>query len=275
MFKKSASEQVGTISILLALFAGLAWALSVFLPPGVDWHTAFRPAALALLEGQSPYVVKGYLNAPWALIPLLPLALLPETVGRAVLVLISLVCFTITAHKIGAKIPAIIALLLSPPVLHGLLNANIDWLAVLGFVLPPQIGLFFVSTKPQIGIGVAIYWFINIWHRQGWREVIRTFTPISIALLLSFAIFGWWPLRFETQLNLWWNASLWPVSIPVGLALMVAAIRKSSLSHAMAASPCFSPYVLLHSWVGALYAIITHVPEFIAAVVGLCIMSVK
>jgi hypothetical protein len=61
------------------------------------------------------------------------------------------------------------------------------------------------------------------------------------------------------------------MSIPVGLALLVTAIRKQKIEYALAASPCLSPYVLLHSWVGVLLAIVSSTPETIAAVIGLWI----
>lgn len=40
----------------------------------------------------------------------------------------------------------------------------------------------------------------------------------------------------------------------------------------MAASPCLSPYVLLHAWSGALASVVSFTPEIIAAVVGLWIL---
>ena len=200
------------------------------------------------------------------------MALLPENVGYALLVLLSLAGFAYTAHRLGGKKIAVIAILLSPPVLHSLLNGNIDALAVIGFVLPAQIGLFFILIKPQIGLAVAVYWFVEAWRKNRVREVLRLFGPVTIALLVSFLLYGLWPLQFEQEIGLWWNASLWPASIPVGLVLIVSAIRKRRMEFAMAASPCLSPYVLLHAWVGALLAVVSKIPETIAAVIGLWIM---
>jgi hypothetical protein len=263
---------------LIKFFAvWLLIALSIFivvnyLPYGVDWHTVFRPAARALLSLESPYSIEGYYNAPWALLPLIPLAVLPESIGYAFLILLSLAGFSFTAHRLGARPSIIIVLLLSPPVLHCLLNGNIDALSVVGFVLPPQIGLFLVLIKPQIGIVLAMYWLIEVWRRRGIQEVFRTFGPLIVVLLVSFCLFGFWPLRFKEELHLWWNASLWPASIPVGLALLAGAILRNQKKFAMAASPFLSPYVLLHAWVGALIALASRIPETVAAVVGIWIL---
>ncbi len=157
--------QLVIFSILSLILVSL---LGNALPPAVDWETAFKPAVWKLLQGQSPYRIEGYFNAPWTLLPLIPLVLLPESIGRAAHAVITLAAFAYTAYKLGAKPLAMVILLLSPPVMHGLLNGNIDWLAVLGFVLPPQIGLFFITTKPQIGIAVGLYWLVDIWLQQGW-----------------------------------------------------------------------------------------------------------
>ncbi len=257
--------------LIIGLAVALAFtlALSAVPIPGVDWETAFRPAARTLLAFRSPYDVEGYFNAPWALLPLIPLAVLPDALGRAALLVVSLLGYAYVAYRLGAGRLALIAFLISPPVLHGLLNANLDWLAMLGFLMPPPIGLFFVAVKPQIGVAVAIFWLADSWREGGLREAVRVFAPVTVTTLLSFALFGFWPLRFGREVSLWWNASLWPLSLPVGLALVVAAVRTRDLRPAMAASPCLSPYVLLHSWVGALAAII-HLPgETLAAVIGL------
>lgn len=144
------------------------------------------------------------------------------------------------------------------------MNGNIDALVLLGFVLPPQ-----------IGAGVALYWLVESWRQKGFREVIRVFAPITAAWFVSFLLFGLWPLRGEQEVDQWWNASLWPLFIPVGLGLIVAALRRRRIEYAMAASPCLSPYVLLHAWVGALAAILTLTAETVAVVIGLWFLTLS
>lgn len=261
----------------LALLAGLALVaailavavMSPYLPAGIDWHDTFRPAARELLFLRNPYKVEGFSNPIWSLLPLVPVALLPENVGRAVGVLMGLVAFGVVAYRLGAKPLALAAFLVSPPVLHCLLNANIDWMPLLGVILPPQIGLFFLVIKPQVGYLVGAFWLVEAWRRGGMREVARVFLPVTAALAVTFALWGFWPARLGRTLTYWWNASLWPMSIPVGLALLVAALRRRRMEYALAASPCLSPYVLFHSWSGALVALVSSQAEFLAAVAGL------
>jgi hypothetical protein len=264
------------IAIGLILFFCISLIGAKFLPPGIDWRDTYRPATLALLSGKSPYIVDIFYAAPWGLIPLIPFAILPENIGRAILFLVGIASFAFTAYRLGAKYPALIAFLLSPPVIHCLLNSNIEWLPLLGFIMPPQIGLFFIIIKPQIGIGVGFFWLIDAWRKDGLREVVRVFYPVSLALLISFFIFGLWPLRFQETLVLTraYNASLWPISIPIGMTLLVTSIRKRNINYAMASSPCLSPYVLFHAWVGALISIVSQPIETITAVSGLWILVI-
>ncbi len=265
--------QYALISVLMLVLIVLG---SFYLPLGIDWRDTYRPATLALLSGKSPYSVDIFFSAPWSLIPFIPLALLPVNIGRAILLLIGMGSFAFTAYKLGAKPLALIAFLLSPPVIHCLLNSNIEWLPLLGLIMPPQIGLFFIAIKPQIGIGVGLFWLIEAWRKKGIREVVRVFWPITLTLLISFLIFGLWPLRFRDTLTLTraYNASLWPSSIPIGLTLLVASIRTRNFRYAIASSPCLSPYVLLHAWVGALVSIVSQPIETITAVIGLWILVI-
>lgn len=237
--------------------------------PGVDWECVFRPAARDLLLTGNPYLVDGFLNAPWTLIPLIPLAFLPLNIGYGILTVAGLGCFGYAAYKFGAKPIALAAFILSPPVLHCLLQGNIDWMVLVGLVLPPRIGLLLITIKPQMGSVVALFWLIEAYREGGWREIIRVFWPVTAALGISFLIYGLWPLHFERELTHWWNASLWPASIPIGLGLLVASLRKRNIGYAMGASPCLSPYVLLHAWSGALMAIVSLPYETLAVVTAL------
>ena len=131
-----------------------------------------------------------------------------------------------------------------------------------------------LAVKPQMGSILALFWLVEAWRVGGLRQVVRVFAPVTLFLLLTLAVFGLWPLNMlkATQFTTYWNASLWPYSIPVGLVLTVAAIRRREPRYSMAASPCLSPHVLFHSWSGALITLVTSPPEMIAAVVGLWIL---
>jgi len=247
----------GIIFMCIVLFAWRFIGNSV----GVDWRTIFRPATRELLAGNDPYNTDQFMNAPWIFLLFVPLSLLPENLGMAILVVTGLCAYAYIAFKLKAKPLGVIVILLSPMVLYNLIDGNIDWLALLGFVLSPQIGLFFLALKPQIGFVLMIYW-AYIAFRE--KHFIRTFAPFIIVTLISFLLFGFWPIKMLTVPAIP-NASIWPESIPFGLFLLVMALHKKKERIAQAISPLLSPHVMLHSWVTILMALAPDTPELVTA----------
>lgn len=229
-----------------------------------DWVYSYRPAALALLAGQSPYTITSekFCNAPWVLLLLIPLALLPDYLGWILLGIGSLFAFGWVAISLGATRPAALAFVSSPFVLSCLYYGQIDAFALLGLVMPPWIGLFFVAIKPQTCGLVAIYWLVEAWKS---RTVIRTFAPVTLVMLLSFALFGLWPLK---AVEFGQTNGLWPFSILISLALIALAFYRKDRSIAGAASPFVSPYFRPHSLSSSLLAMVRY-PWLIVTVVAI------
>lgn len=226
---------------------------------GIDWEYAFRPAALALLRFESPFTITPFYSVPWVLLPLLPFAILPEWVGRFFVQIIGLIAYAYLANHFTSRKSEVIIFMLSPMVLQNLFYANIDSLALLGLILPPVYGLFFVFVKPQIGLGIALYWLYEAILE---KRAIRTFAPFACALLLTFLLFGLWPLRFNQLLSInasigVINTSLFPWSLPLGIFFILAAWRKSDQRFAIAASPFLSPHVMFYSWAVCLLPILS------------------
>ena len=78
-------ERALGVAVLLSAILILIVLAYAYLPDGIDWRDTYRPAALKLLAGQSPYDVLIFFAAPWGLIPLAPFALLPVRFGRVAL----------------------------------------------------------------------------------------------------------------------------------------------------------------------------------------------
>ncbi|MFP3852850.1 MAG: hypothetical protein ACLFWD_01005 [Anaerolineales bacterium] len=243
--------------------------IAEYLPIGVDWEIAFRPAALAVVNGESPYSIPGFFNPPWTIIPLIPLAVLPARIGWGLYTVIGFLILGLLAIRFKANRITFALLLSSPPVLHGVLNGNLDWLALSGLLFPRWLGLFFISMKPQIGIGVAVYWIVNTYQRDGGKNLLLLLAPIGTISVISILMFGPWPLRSTQEIDLWWNASLWPWSIPFGLAFLLLAIRDKKEELSLVSSPMLSPYVLLHSWVSSLFAVLKNTRASILVIGGI------
>jgi hypothetical protein len=240
---------------LVAIVAAGVVVAAAYLPPAVDWDRHYLPAVQALVAGRSPYVGTGFVNPPWALLPLLPFVT-DETAGRAGLFVLSLAGYALVAMRWDASPVALGLFLVSPTVLHTLLNGNVEWLVLLGLLLPPRWGLFWVLVKPQVGAGVALWWAVEVWRDDGWRRVVATVWPVTVALIVSVALFGLWPLRAAGHPGQWWNASLWPWGLPLGVGLLAYGVWKRDIRAALAAAPFCSPYVLLHAWTGAVLALV-------------------
>ena len=81
---KPTSSQLIAIAILIVS----ALVTAPFIVSGIDWVTNLRPATLAFLRLQNPYLVHGTFNPPWLFILLAPLAILPEAIGGGLLTLV-------------------------------------------------------------------------------------------------------------------------------------------------------------------------------------------
>lgn len=271
--------------LLIIIIAALVFAAYSFLPVkenanppqtygwGVDWKSFLRDNSLKVIKGENPYSNSLSLLPPWVYLLLFPIAVLPVYLGTAVMFTATYVVYAVVLYKLKVKPLSCGIFLLNAFVFSNAKNGNVDFLAVLGLILPPQIGLFFVLIKPQIGIGIAIYWLIEAWRKGKIKEVVRVFAPVTIAYLLSFAVYGFWPFNFQAMLTNEFNRNLWPLGIPIFLFLLYKAVKERNSVYAMGASPFASPYVNLTSYAAALLPFTSN-PALLAIVVALSWLTV-
>ena len=237
---------------------------------GYDWVLAFRPAVWLLLHGQSPYVgtPEPFVNAPWALLPLIPFALLPEPYGLFTLGAVSLIAFWFIAVRLRARPIALTAFLLSPLILRCIWMGQIDWIPLLGIVLPPRVGLFFVATKPQTAGFLAVYWLHEAWKAHA---IIKTFAPVTILTLLSFVVFGFWPAHAST---FEFTNGAWPWTIAISVAMLYVAYLSKNSIFAVAASPFAFPYARPPSFAGMLLPLLNHSALMVIACAAMWLVEV-
>lgn len=253
-----------SLLLLVIVWFGVSQVWSVV---GIDWKETFYPATRAVLNGESPYTVPTFRNVPWTILFLLPFALFSETVGGIFFFIASLGTYAWSAYRLQASRLALIAFLLSPPVVYGMRMLNVDIFVLLGFTLPAQFGLFFVLIKPQMGIAMVPFWLAQAYRQGGVKKVFITFAPVTIVSAFSFLFFGnWLSGRQADLLDSVWNASLWPWAIPIGIVLTALSIRDLRGEFAMSASPFLSPYLAYHSWVSVLAALLKYDFELVIAV---------
>lgn len=236
-----------TIAIFLIVVV-LAAYLASFLP-NADWYN-YDPAVRGIFKGQSPYAVVGFQSPPWMLLFLLPFTAFSFEIARGLVFVVSVLLYILIIRKVRVRPLAAIALFLSPTFIGGLLACNLDMFVLSGILFSPVWGLFILLLKPQIGIGVALYYLVVSWQAGRWRKVLRTLAPVTLSYLLSFLIF---PILLERILNKPsldpWNRSIFPYGIPLGLFFLWLAIRNKNAYFALAVGPFLSPYLTFYSYV--------------------------
>lgn len=252
---KVKSTRLWVLIFASAILISLAY---IIIPSAIDWKDGFRPAAIAAISGESPYEAPGtgFFNPPWVLFLFVPLSLLPIKLGGFFLTLVGFFSYLYISQRFNRNPIVIAAFILSPPVMLDLAYANINWLVILGYLLPSPIGLFLVMLKPQVGLGVIIYWFVEAWCKGKVREVIRVFGPVTLAYFVSYLVFGPWFLKAPSLFGSLWNANFWPLSIPFGFLILFRSLSRRNIRYAYSAGPFLSPYVAIYSWSTALVSLL-------------------
>lgn len=248
---------------------GITIGEALFVPGGVDWRESFRPAALAMLAGRSPYEVASFFNPFWTLVVLAPLCALPVAWGYGVLFTANLLGYVAVLRHCpstsagtpplrtaaggqGRALPVqwiwIVVFVVTSGALLNSQNANIEGLVALGLILPRPVGMLFLLMKPQLGAGVALVWTWEAWRAERWRGVARLLWPTAILSAISVGLYGLWFLHAPSVVDMWWNRSIFPFGVSLGVYCLWLALRDHDTGWAVAAGPLMSPYLAPHSW---------------------------
>jgi hypothetical protein len=259
------------IELGVAALAGLALIIVFTLAPipgGDDWEI-FHGAAQRILKGVPLYgekVTHGYYyNPPWLAVLFAPLGGLPFRLGWAILSVVSLVGVAAVVRRWGGSLIATILVLLSPAMIYTLLHGQIDGLVLSGVLLPQEWWILVAVTKPQIAIGLLL----GIPR----AKLLRALLVSGLVLLVSFLLFGNWPLQayrqprtFQDQThNLW--LGLWPFQVPAGIALLLLGMSRRDERWLIAGSPFLLPYAATSSLLGPWAVLCTVLTEWQALIV--------
>lgn len=120
---------------------------------------------------------------------------------------------------------------------------NIDAFVLAGLFLPPPWSLLLFALKPQLGWLISIMVLWRIW-RGNKRLAILYFTLLSMIFIASW-LFG---MRWGSLSGAWWNTAVWPLSLILGLPIMIAALRWSRDDMAISGGLLAAPYLSPLSW---------------------------
>lgn len=249
------SIQKTSILIILSLLLIIAGVYFASFLPDADWLKIYYPTAHRFLAGLSPYDKLypdcGYcvfVNPPWTLFITIPLSILPPHFSRGLLFIISVISIIFFGWKVKAKPLTIAFILLSPTVIGSLLAGNLDLLLLPAFFLPAPFALLILMIKPQIGLGLAIYYLITLLFGRDWKAFIFAFAPVSLAFLVSAFFFpGWVRIITDMPANPW-NRSIFPYGIPIALFLMIISVKDRNKLLSIGVSPFLSPYLTFYSY---------------------------
>lgn len=203
------------------------------LPPAIDWHYHFRPAARNLAD---LYQGSNY-NPPWLYVILWPLAALPESLGRGALAFLTVwICF----EYLERSLSKILLLILSPAFLAVLVQGQIDAIILLALMGPEWSSLALLAIKPQGAFLCALR-----------RLNVLSLAVLGTLLAGSVLIWGLWFTGLGSPRAAWFNLSLFPWSVPVGLIVLYLLSCRPDLRQSDAllclASLCFAPYFAAQS----------------------------
>jgi len=219
-----------TVAIIGLLF-GLLTALFYNFPIGIDWKNAHHAA-----HDLRHYDRHAFIGIPLSLV-FIPHVLLPIQLGNAINLALNVSVPMLVLYRYRAGLWAIGAVYLCPPFYVTLTTNNIEWLPLIGFLVPPMFGVALVALKPQALSGVLIVWI----KRHG----VKIIVPLLMIGVVILMVWGLTPLhvmrRAETDVT--WNFAPWPFLIPVGIFLLWKAWREDDEFIAAAATPLLVPYI--------------------------------
>ncbi|MBN2469985.1 MAG: hypothetical protein JXN59_04600 [Anaerolineae bacterium] len=198
-----------------------------------------------------PYQLHGYVNVPWAAAIITPVALLPFEWSVLAQMVLYFVLLTLLIYRFGGKWWTVLLVLTSALAYDTALEINLDWIVVIGLLLPPVASGPFLIVKPQVALGA---WFGFRWREMLWGGVI-----VLVVIGLALVLWPLWPERMlesiristlgETggRVNIAPSRLLpWPVTWGIGLALAWLAFRRRDIVLGVLAWQFFVPYTTFY-----------------------------
>lgn len=242
----------------------------------LDWHI-FRDAALAMWHGDNPYLsgegALRFYNPWWMLVILMPLFLLPASIGAIINTAISFLIYIPVTRKFNISPVGFGLIVTSSFHMHHVVTCNADWLVWIGLFLPPPIALLFYAIKPQMGIGLIVWTLWRCYQNDGIGGVGRALAPLIALGGIGLVLFGM-PANPMMATRL----ALFPFGVPMGIGLAYLAWRARGQVYSIQAAPLISPYVSYHSCIGLLFVrdnrvlliiwLISYIPFVLERVLG-------
>ena len=276
----------------LALAVTAVLLMAYALPGGYDYETTYRPTAEKFLRGETRLyddASRGYYNAPWLLLFVIPTLPFGLAVGYILFAGLSLVGIAYavwhSAYLLPEK-PSRLTTVLAVITWHTfslIFLGQVDVVTLVGTVLGwwsirrrnpwgLSAAFWFLAVKPLNVILVGVLFLLEI-RKWTWREMAQAFSLPAVSVILSnFLLGNDWIFRYIENLgadppdelfiaSVWKGARLlgFPQVLVAGLMLagLVVFLRSAwlqgvnfwTLSQAVTLNLFFSPYAYIHHYV--------------------------
>jgi hypothetical protein len=197
----------------------------------------------------NPYVLPSFVSPPYISIFLLPLTALPPLLAILIQLCLTTVVLALLVYKHGGNWRTLLLVVSCYIMFHVTIELNVDWLVMIGLLVPPAWSAPFLATKPQLAYGVVLSY--------SRRDFVRFVIVGLILLIVSLLIWNQWPLQMleatrRVISTAQWNTALIGlltpfVAIPVGLLLAWRGFRRRDPVLCTLAGFFFVPYTGFYS----------------------------
>ena len=173
------------LSLLMAIILAVFWwimsagyfHLTDVERPWADQSTTFHQVRDHI---HNPYAQLAWPYVPWATLPLLPFSYLPLAISVLLQLMLYFVLLTVLIFKFGGDYRTVLLVLTSAFAFDAALEPNMEWIVVIGLLVPPALSGPFLVIKPQVAIGYPASFRIS----QILRAAVFGLIVVGISLIL-------------------------------------------------------------------------------------------
>ncbi len=224
----------------------LSTIIAIIIPDYANDFTCFYEAGSKIASLKSPYTVECYYNPIWVALLFSPLSLFTREIAYRIYAAILFGSYIFILWKISEQhLYITLIACFSPFIFITMQYGNIDWLVLLGLIVPKYLGIWLVLSKPQMGFALIIVWAWNIYKEKGVQTLLTKFTPVALGFFISLLL----GMRLPNPGALSsWSADIWPYGLLIGIPTLVFAIQKKDGYLALGTAPFLTPYIGAPSW---------------------------
>ncbi|MFC1960208.1 hypothetical protein ACFLYO_05820 [Chloroflexota bacterium] len=269
-------------ALLLALLFSVGWwlvGLRVQANSGAtlfsDQLDVFLPVGKLVAD---PYQVHDFVNVPWTVFFLVPFAWMPPQLAILVQAVLYFMLLATLVFKFKGGLWAVGITFASALAFDAVIELNLEWIVVIGLLVPRTWSGPFLAVKPQVALGA--------WFGFEWRELALAILVTLVVVGVSLLVWPGWPQAMWANIqantlggrgvnvNISFVKGLTPwISFPIGTVLAFFSFRRKDVLLGIIAWQFFVPYATFYGylfilalvaarwwWVALLFTIVFWIP---------------